>query len=79
MPYYVFKVQSSVNALVKNLEKIGEFEVFKDAKLLVKEQRQSHPADSNIEYRIMFASNQLEAEERLQEKREPDVVREWEK
>lgn len=79
MAYFVFKVQESVNALVKNLEKIGEFESFKDAKILVKNERAEQPEDSKLEYRIMFAANQLEAEERLQEKREPDVVREWEK
>jgi hypothetical protein len=79
MPYYVFKVQASVNAMVKNLDKIGEFEVFKEAKALVKDQRELNPASDNIEYRIMFATNLLEAEERLQEKRDADVVREWEK
>lgn len=79
MPYYVFKVQASINAVVKNLEKIGEFEIFKEAKALVKEQRELNPASDNLEYRIMFAANLLEAEERLQEKREADIVREWEK
>ena len=79
MPYFVFKVRASVNALVKNLEKIGEFENFKEAKVQVKEQREEQPDDDNLEYRIMFASNQLEAEERLQEKRDADIVREWEK
>ena len=79
MPYFVFKVRASVNALVKNLEKIGEFDIFKEAKVQVKEQREEQPDDDNLEYRIMFASNQLEAEERLQEKRDADIVREWEK
>jgi len=79
MPYYVFKVQASVNAMVKNLEKIGEFEVFKEAKVMVKEQREINPASDSLEYRIMFATNLLEAEERLQEKRDADIVREWEK
>ena len=79
MPYYVFKIQPGVTDLVKNMEKLDDFENFKQAKNFVKEKRNSQSDDDASTYKIIFAENALEAEERLQEQREAPIVREWEK
>jgi len=79
MPYYVFKIQAGVSNLVKNLQKLDEFENFKDAKNFVKEQRSKLLDGEQITFKVIFADNELEAEERLQEHRETPILREWEK
>jgi hypothetical protein len=79
MPYYVFRINESAGALVKNLELIETFEKFRDAKLFAKEQRASAEVGDMSMIKVMFADNQLSAEEQLMEKREKPVVMEWEK
>jgi len=77
MPYYVFRIQSGPTAIVKQLELIKEFEVYKDAQNFAKQTRADQTDDSQI--KVMFADNQLQAEEQLMEKREKPILREWEK
>lgn len=79
MPYYVYLIKPGVTNLVKNLEKVSEFENFKQAKNFVKEKRASQDEDKSLTYKIIFAENALEAEERLSEQREAPILREWEK
>lgn len=79
MPYFLYKVLPSVSTLVKNIEQIGEYENYKEAKQTARELRVENEADKDVTYRIIFANNVIEAEERLHEKREETVVREWEK
>jgi hypothetical protein len=75
MPYYVFKINEGPTALIKNLEMVQEFEVFKDAKNRARELR----AQDEANFKVIFAENALEAEERLQEQREQPILMEWEK
>ena len=79
MPYYVYSIKPGVTNLVKNLEKVSEFENFKQAKNFVKEKRAGQDEDKSLTYKIIFAENALEAEERLSEQREAPILREWEK
>ncbi len=79
MPYYVFRINESAGALVKNLELIETFENFRDAKLFAKEARASAEVGDMSIIKVMFADNQRSAEEQLMEKREKPVVMEWEK
>lgn len=79
MPYYVYKIMPSIGGLVKNLECINEFEGFKDAKNFAREQRSEQDTENGISYKVMFADNKLDAEEKLQEHREAPILREWEK
>ena len=79
MPYYVYLIKPGVTDLVKDLEKIAEYENFKEAKNFVKEKRSSQGADETVTYKIIFAKNALEAEEQLSEHREAPILREWEK
>lgn len=79
MPYYVYKMNEGLNSMVKNLECLDEFESFKDAKNLARTRRsEQNEADEAI-YKVIFAANQLAAEEMLTEKREEPILREWEK
>ena len=79
MPYYVYSIKPGVTDLIKNLEKVSEFENYKEAKAFVKEKRVGQDGEQPVSYKIIFADNVLEAEERLSEQREAPILREWEK
>ena len=80
MPYYVFKMTSPEGmSLVKNLELIDDFESFRDAKNFAKTQRAELDKDDVSVVKVMYAENQLLAEEQLLAYREKPVVMEHEK
>lgn len=79
MPYYVYKINQGISTLVKNVEYIDEFEAFKDAKNFARSKRQELEGDDPTNYKVIFAANQLAAEEMLTEHREAPILREWEK
>lgn len=79
MPYFVYKIAPGVSKIVKNLETLENFEKFKDAKNFTKEKRQQENAEDGNIYKIIFAENSIDAEEKLQEQREETIMREWEK
>ncbi|MCP4390125.1 MAG: hypothetical protein GY802_17670 [Gammaproteobacteria bacterium] len=79
MPYYLYKISARDELdLVKNLELIEVFDVFRDAKTRAKQLRSQATGDA-FSYKVMFADNQLSAEEQLQEKREQPVLMEHER
>ncbi len=79
MPYYLFKISSRDSIdLVKALELLEVFEAFRDAKTEAKKLR-SEQAEDSFSYKVMFADNQLSAEEQLLEKREKPVLMEHER
>lgn len=80
MPYYVFKMTSPEGMeLVKNLELLSNFESFREAKNYAKEQRALLDVADVSLIKVMFADNQLLAEEQLMAYREPTIVMEHEK
>ena len=80
MPYYVFKMSSPEGMeLVKNLELIGDYESFREAKNFAKEQRAGLGKEDASAIKVMFAENQLLAEEQLLAYREKPIVMEHEK
>jgi hypothetical protein len=80
MPYYVFKMSSPDGMpLVKNLDLLNDFESFREAKNFAKEQRALLDKDDKSQIKVMFADNQLLAEEQLLAYREKPVVMEHEK
>ncbi len=80
MPYFVYRMTAQEGmSLVKNLELINEFESFKAAKQFAREQRAALPDDSAETIKVMFADNQLSAEEQLLEHREKPILMEHEK
>lgn len=80
MPYYVFKMTSPEGMeLVKNLELIESFESFRDAKNFAKGKRAELDKENNTIIKVMYAENQLLAEEQLLAYREKPIVMEHEK
>lgn len=79
MPYYVYKINVGELALIKHLEKLQEFEIFNDAKNFARQIRTELQENDTAQIKVMFALNELEAEEKLQEKRDAPILREWEK
>jgi len=79
MPYYLYKISTLEGIdLIKNLELVNQFDLFKEAKTLAKKLR-SEQQDEHFVYKLMFAENQLLAEEQLLEKREKPILMEYEK
>lgn len=78
MPYFIYAIQQGP-AMIKHLEKLEQFEKFKDAKNRAREMRaDSTPGDERT-IKVIFAESELEAEEKLQEHREAPILKEWEK
>ncbi|MBE0549202.1 MAG: hypothetical protein IH627_16430 [Rubrivivax sp.] len=65
MPYYVFAVKP-----LGLLHKLAEFEAFKDASAHAKALRSAQPADAQLRVKVMFADNQLTAEDLLSQVRQ---------
>jgi len=79
MPYYLYKISTLEGIdLIKNLELVNQFDLFKEAKALAKKLR-SEQEDERSTYKLMFAENQLLAEEQLLEKREKPILMEYER
>jgi hypothetical protein len=66
-------------ALVKNLELLDQFDSFKEAKNKAREIREKQDGAEGVTIKVMFADNQLMAEEQLLEHRDKPVVMEHEK
>jgi hypothetical protein len=79
MPYYLFKIRSRDKLdLVKELELLSVFDAFREAKTESRKLRSEQP-ESEYSFKVMFADNQLSAEEQLLEKREKPVLMEHER
>lgn len=79
MPYYIYKISALEGMdLIKNLELVNQFDSFKEAKTMTKKLRVEQREQAHI-YKIMFAENQLLAEEKLLEKREKPILMEFER
>lgn len=80
MPYYIYKIAAQEGmTLVKNLELLDQFESFKEAKNKAREIREKLDGSEGVMVKVMFADNQLMAEEQLLEHRDKPVVMEHEK
>jgi hypothetical protein len=79
MPYYLYKICSRDKlGLVKDLELLSVFEAFREAKTESRKLR-SEQLEEGCSFKVMFAVNQLSAEEQLLEKREKPVLMEHER
>ena len=79
MPYFVYRMSQVGETVVKNLEKLGNFEVYRDARNLARDQRKNLAEGDTAIIKVIFAATELEAEEQLMETREKPILREWEK
>lgn len=79
MPYYLYKISTLKGIdLVKKLELLDQFESFRNAKTKAKQLRAELESE-DYSYKVMFAENQLSAEEQLLEKRDQPVLMEHER
>ena len=79
MPYFVFKISPTVAKLVKPMEQLAEFDSYKEARAYARAQREQLDSSDPAGYKVIFADNALDAEEKLAEVREQPVMKEWEK
>jgi len=79
MPYYIYIVSSSETGNQKSVSYVSEFDNFKVAKTEVRRLRADAPLESSQGYKVMFAEDRAEAEQRLTEYREQPIAKEWEK
>lgn len=70
MPYYVYKIRPPF----KQLEKIESFPNFKEASGFAKSTRAGLAADDNCTVKVIFAENELQAEDLLNQVREPEPM-----
>jgi hypothetical protein len=72
MPYFIYKIHSPL----KNLEKISQHASFKDASAAVRELRaaSAYPAPDGGTLRMIFAENELLAEDLLSQVRPPEPM-----
>ena len=79
MPYYIYIVTGNEAGNSKSASYVGEFDNFKDAKTEVRRLRIESPLETSQGYKVMFAEDRAEAEQRLTEHREQPIAKEWEK
>ncbi len=79
MPYYVYRITDSAGGFVKQLELLDTFENYREAKQLTKKTRLEMDSNDAAQIKVMFAENELAAEEQLQVKREKPITMDWEK
>ncbi len=79
MPYYLFKISTRDELqMIKHLELVQVHDTFKAAKTEARALR-AEQQETDIVFKVMFAKNQLEAEESLLERREKPVLMEHER
>jgi hypothetical protein len=79
VPYYLFKIRSRDQfELIKDLELLNVFDAFREARDAAKQLR-SVQLEADAVFKVMFADNQLSAEEQLLEKRDRPVLMEHER
>jgi hypothetical protein len=71
MPYYVYKVTTFP---IKLLELVQTFDKFKEASAFAKIRRTELAEDDKSTVKVIFGENQLQAEDTLNEYREPQPV-----
>lgn len=69
MPYFVYKITPSLK-----LTHIESKENYRDARALVRGLRLDKPEEQDIQYRMVFAQNQAEAEKLLSTPRDDRVI-----
>jgi len=79
MPYYIYKITPGPTQLTRTLEKLEQHEGYQDARKRARELRAAMHSSDPYHIKIMFADNELDAEEKLMQKREQPILREWEK
>lgn len=76
--YYIYRISQVPGSMVKNLQKQESHPTYREAKQRVSALREENEGSPDL-FKIIFAENELEAEEKLGENREAQILQEWEK
>lgn len=71
MPYFVYKVFEKP---IKHLEVVERFDKFREASVFAKARRAELPEGSDCLIKMVFAENELEAEDTLMQVREKEPI-----
>jgi hypothetical protein len=71
MPYYLYRV-SQIGS-IRQLEKLAQFDKFKEASAAAKEMRKNAAQQQDL-FRVVFGENELQAEDMLNTVRDPQPV-----
>ncbi|QIK37513.1 hypothetical protein GWK36_05445 [Caldichromatium japonicum] len=69
MPYFVYKITPP-----RQLEHLDTVEQYQRAREIVRERRRNEPPGTGVEYRLIFARQQAEAERLLSTPRDTRVI-----
>ena len=72
MPYFLYRIAQV--GPVKQLDKLNQFDAFKDASAEAKRLRKASELPANVTVKVVFADNELHAEDLLQQVREPEPM-----
>lgn len=72
MPYYLYRITQT--GPVKQLEKLTQFAQFKEASAEAKRLRKELELPAGIAIKVIFAENELQAEDLLNQVREPEPL-----
>ena len=70
MPYFIYKVHAPLG----NIEKVTQLAAFKDASAQAKAMRSDANLPPGCSIKVMFAENELQAEDLLSQVREPEPM-----
>jgi hypothetical protein len=70
MPYYIYKIHHPL----RNLEQVAQQAAFKDASNQAKSLRTSADLPAGCLVKVIFAENELQAEDLLSQAREPEPL-----
>ncbi|MBK1718250.1 hypothetical protein [Thiocystis violacea] len=69
MPYFVYKISPP-----RQLEHLDTVEQYQQAREIVRARRQNEPRENGVEYRLIYARQQGEAEKLLSTPRDTRVI-----
>jgi hypothetical protein len=69
MPYYIYRIHALPGGAMKRLEKLAEFASFKEASAAAKRLRAAPDLPLGSAVKVMFAENELQAEDLLSQVR----------
>lgn len=70
MPYFIYKIHRPLG----NLEKVAQHAAFKDASSQAKSLRNASGLPAGCTIKLIFAENELQAEDLLSQVREPEPL-----
>lgn len=71
MPYYIYRV---VEFPIRNLEKLEQHDVYREASARIKQIRKELTEGSPANIKMIYAESELQAEDLLNEVREPQPM-----